>query len=155
MMQSLAGLMALAIPLSASGNCWEDAGRRYDIHPAYLYGIAQVESSLNPAAVNSGHALRTGSYDIGLMQINSRNLKALAKHGITEADLYMPCTSIMVGAWILRQAMNRYPDDMWQAVGAYNASCRQLKGRACQAARSRYAWKVYRAMKTLAGRKAS
>lgn len=154
-MRCLAGLLILAFPFAAFGNCWEDAGRRYDIHPAYLYGIAQVESSLNPAAVNSAHLVRTGSYDIGLMQINSRNLKALAKHGIAEADLYDPCTSIMVGAWILRQAMNRYPGDMWQAVGAYNASCRQLKGKACQAARSRYAWKVYRAMMRHAGRKAS
>lgn len=154
-MRALTVLLALAMPLSASGNCWEEAGRRYDILPAYLYGIAQVESSLDPAALNARHFAKTGSYDIGLMQINSRNLKALAKHGITEADLYVPCTSIMVGAWILRQAMNRYPGDMWQAVGAYNASCSQLKGRDCQAARSRYAWKVYRAMLGLAERKAS
>lgn len=145
-MRLAAALMFLTASGASAASCWNEAGERYGIHPAYLYGIAKVESSLNPSAINAGHFRRTGSYDIGLMQINSRNLKALSRYKITETDLYDPCTSIHVGAWILRQNMNRYPNDIWQAVGAYNAACTSLKGRACRDARNRYAWKVYRAM---------
>lgn len=141
-----AAFLLLTFSAMANASCWEEAASRYDIHPAYLYGIARVESSLNPHAVNRAHYQQTGSYDIGLMQINSRNLKALKQYGITEQSLYDPCTSIHVGAWLLREKMNRYQGDMWLAVGAYNAACTTLKGNACLSARRLYAWKVYRAM---------
>jgi hypothetical protein len=32
----------------------------------------------------------------------------------------------------------------WDAVGAYNAACTRLQPTDCAAARSRYAWQVYR-----------
>jgi soluble lytic murein transglycosylase-like protein len=141
-----AALLLLALSGMANASCWVEAGSRYDIHPAYLYGIARVESSLNAHAVNRSHYKKTSSYDIGLMQINSRNLKILKNFGITENSLYDACTSIQVGAWLLREKMNRYPGNMWLAVGAYNAACTSLKGDACLSARRIYAWKVYRAM---------
>ena len=77
------------------------AGRR---RPWLLYGIAVVESGLDPAALNLGHLGRTGSYDIGLMQINSRNLPALAKAGGRARTSVGPCTSIQVGAHPAREA---------------------------------------------------
>jgi Soluble lytic murein transglycosylase and related regulatory proteins (some contain LysM/invasin domains) len=141
--------LILAACSSTTFACWQEAGARYGIQPALLYGVARVESSLNPVAVNRSHYDQTGSYDIGLMQVNSRSLPALKKFGISERDLYDPCTSIYVGAWILRQKLNQYPGHPWQAVGAYNASCTRLKGEQCLRARSIYSWKVYRAMMPL------
>ncbi len=134
-------LLAGAAP--AAQACWEQAASAHGVAPGLLYAIARVESGLNPAAVNRSHWERTRSYDIGLLQINSMHLPTLARHGIREADLWDPCTNIAVGAWLLSQSMARHGSN-WTAVGAYNASCSQLRGAACEAARGRYAWKVYR-----------
>src|SRR5581483_12033605 len=121
------GLLVLVCASARVEACWEQAAHRYGVSAQLLYAIARVESGLNPAAVNRSHRARTGSYDIGLMQINSSHLPTLARYGIREADLYNPCTNIHIGAWLLADAFSRH-GITWDAVGAYNAACTQLKG---------------------------
>ena len=117
--------------------CWEQAAERYGVSPDLLYAIARTESGLDPRAV--GHN-RNGSRDIGLMQINSAWLPRLSTHGIVETDLFDPCTSIHVGAWILAGNVRRL-GYTWEAVGAYNA--------AHPARRRAYAERVYRQIKAI------
>lgn len=110
----LALVLCAAMPAQA---CWDEAAARYRVNSAVLYAIAQTESGLNPVAVGRNP---NGSRDIGLMQINSAWLPKLAEYGIAERDLFQPCTSIHVGAWLLARNIYRY-GYTWEAVGAYNA----------------------------------
>jgi len=128
---------AWAAPVEA---CWEQIGSKYGIDPRLLFAIAKTESSLNPKAKNRN---KDGSYDIGLMQINSRWFPKLRQYGIEERHLLQPCVNIEVGAWILAQNMQRHGVS-WEAVGAYNSSI--------PSRRRRYAEKVYGNLSVLANR---
>ena len=123
--------------------CWEEAAQRFELDPGLLYAIAKCESSLRSNVVNRSHRARTGTYDIGLMQVNSSNLARLGTYGISEQQLFDACTNVHVGAWILATKIHQYGPS-WEAVGAYNAACTERKGNDCRAARSKYAWCVYR-----------
>ena len=112
---SVALIFCTALPAHA---CWDDAAQRYQVSSALLYAIARTESGLNPLAIGRNG---NGSRDIGLMQINSAWLPTLASHGITERELFEPCTNIEVGAWILAGNVSRL-GYTWDAVGAYNAA---------------------------------
>lgn len=125
--------------------CFEQAQEKHAVSANLLRAIATVESGGRPDAINSSHLGKTRSIDIGLMQINSANLEWLKHQGVKEQDLHDACISIHVGAQILRTLAARF-DGSWEAVGAYNAACTQLKGQACRTARDTYIRKVQLAL---------
>jgi len=98
-------------------NCWTVAGSHYQIDPWLLYAIASVESANDPHAINTN---RDGSIDVGLMQINSFWFDALAEKGYSPTMLFVPCTNITIGAWVLSQAFDQYGRN-WRGLGSYNA----------------------------------
>lgn len=113
--------------------CWDKAAKTYKLDPWLLMSIAKVESSFNPLAINKSNRNKTA--DIGLMQINDIWLPTLKKFGISKQDLFKPCTSIFVGAWILAQNIKKFgynPD----GIGAYNSPKHVIS-------RRKYAHKVY------------
>lgn len=129
---AVAATLGVACAHSATA-CWDEAAQKYGLNVYLLHAIAKTESSLNPSAVNRANV--NGSYDVGLMQINSSWLPRLRQFGITEKDLYEPCISIDVGAWILAYNIRRF-GNTWAAVGAYNTP-NPMRG-------LQYALRVYR-----------
>lgn len=124
--QATRKVLAIALALCASfpaHACWQEAAVRYQVDSDLLQAIARTESAMNPGAVGRN---RNGSRDIGLMQINSAWLPTLAMHGITERDLFDPCTNIHIGAWVLAGNVSRL-GYTWEAVGAYNAASPRLR----------------------------
>ncbi|MCX8016302.1 MAG: lytic transglycosylase domain-containing protein [Rhodocyclaceae bacterium] len=109
--------------------------QRYRLPRGILLAVAQVESNLNPAAIQRNP---NGTYDIGLMQINSSHLPWLRRHGITEAMLLDGCTNVAVGAWLLAEKFGRYGLN-WHAVAAYNTGNPYRKPTAAR----HYVQKVY------------
>lgn len=103
------------ITSAAHSFCFEEAGKTYNINADLLRAIAFVESSHRPDAINRSN--KNGSYDYGLMQINS------SWAGKIGYDLWLelgdPCQNVMVGAWILAGCIKNH-GYTWEAVGCYN-----------------------------------
>jgi soluble lytic murein transglycosylase-like protein len=125
-------LFIFKMPAQVNAYCFEYAGQMYGIHPNLLWSIAKVESGFNPSAINFNS---NGSYDYGLMQINSSWYKVLGKE--LWNSLSDPCTNVCVGAWILSQCIQKH-GYTWEAVGCYNSSNKNKK--------VKYANKVYAAL---------
>ncbi|AFQ48488.1 transglycosylase SLT domain-containing protein [Burkholderia cepacia] len=130
-------VMSCALPGLARADCLDDAATFQHVSVSLLRGIAQVESGMNPNAVNTN---TNGTVDIGLMQINSTWLPTLAREGITQQSLFDACTNAYVGAWILSQNIRQLGAN-WNAIGAYNAASPDK--------RLAYARKVYDAIRTM------
>lgn len=120
----------LIIPAVSHAFCFEQAGREYDIAPLLLWSVAKGESGFNPTAIGRNS---NGTYDYGLMQINSSWAATLGPARWNA--LADPCTNVRTGAWILRQCIDKYGYN-WRAVGCYNSRT--------PSKRDRYAAKIER-----------
>ncbi|VWD09294.1 lytic transglycosylase [Burkholderia contaminans] len=129
--------MSCALHGVARADCLDDAAAFQHVSVSLMRGIAQVESGMNPNAVNTN---TNGTVDIGLMQINSTWLPTLAREGITRESLFDACTNAYVGAWILSQNIRQLGAN-WNAIGAYNSASPDK--------RLAYARKVYDAIRTM------
>ena len=120
---------------TASGFCFNEAGAIYGIPPRLLQAIAKVESNYDPAAV---HWNSNGSYDYGLMQINSWWAGRLGED--VWSTIGDPCANVIVGAGILADLFKRR-GYAWKSVGYYNSRNKKRQ--------KRYIDRVYRAMREL------
>ena len=131
----LALLLILATAHSAYPFCFDEAGAEYGISPLILRAIAKVESNFNPGAINWN---RNGSYDFGLMQINSSWAHVLGlERWNTLGDA---CYNTRTGAWILANCMSKYGYS-WEAIGCYNSQTPNK--------RDRYARAVFRQLQRI------
>lgn len=142
---SHAALVALTLCFSTGvqANCFPYAASRFGVQETILRAIARVESGFNGQALNVN---TNASYDIGMMQINSIHKETLEKAGLTMTDLLEPCTNVIVGAWLLEEAIRRSDGDVWKGVGRYHSATPALA--------SVYIRKVREAHEALAGQQA-
>jgi hypothetical protein len=119
----LVGILTFVISNSAFAFCFEEAGAEYGINPQILRAIAKVESNFNPAAINKNS---NGTYDVGLMQINSSWASTIGKERWKE--LGDACTNTKTGAWILSMCMSKYGYN-WKAIGCYNSQTPEKRDR--------------------------
>lgn len=110
--------VALATPHTTNAFCFNEAAERYGVAPELLIAISSEESGMRSDTPPNWNT--DGSYDIGLMRINS-NWYFWSK---TVRDLWPnledPCTNVMVGAWILAGCVKKYGYN-WKAVGCYHS----------------------------------
>lgn len=120
MYKKLIALIILISSASAKADCFDTVAKRYKYDPDYLRAIARKESSFNPLAIGKNN---DGTRDIGLMQINTGNLKWLKKtfpQISIKKLLFDPCFNIHVAGYILNENFKAY-GRKWVAIGAYNA----------------------------------
>ena len=132
-------LLAVVLVVLASQHlcafCFEEAGEKFGVSPQLLWAIAKTESHFNPTVVSYN---RNGSFDYGLMQVNSSWYGELGRERWMR--LGDACYNVQIGAWILSQCVQRYGYS-WAAVGCYNSVAKD-KGVA-------YANRVYQTLKDL------
>lgn len=119
--------------------CADHYAAFYQVPPAIIRAVAEQESGGDQRALNHN---KDGSFDVGVMQINSRwvdptNPNGLVKYGIDLGRISeSECQNIAVGVWILHQNYNALGD--WgRAIAAYN------RGQAGWIKGASYAWRIY------------
>lgn len=103
--------------------CFNLAADHYKVPSNLLKAIAQTESKGNKTAMNMN---KNGTYDVGIMQINSTWIPKLKRAGIERGLLLDPCSNIQIGAWILSDNIKRYGLTE-EAIGRYNSSIPEYK----------------------------
>ncbi|SNT10264.1 Transglycosylase SLT domain-containing protein [Noviherbaspirillum humi] len=103
--------------------CLDSAAAYHQVNPLILRAIAWQESRGNPNAFRGN---TNGSYDIGMMQINTIHARELGRYGIQMGHLYNPCIAAYVAAWHYRRQIDRY-GNTWAAVGAYHSHTPHLR----------------------------
>jgi soluble lytic murein transglycosylase-like protein len=100
------------VPLS----CINDAAIQYHIPATMVLSVIKTEHGRNGLAVKN----KNGTFDLGVMQINSSWLPKLKNKGITEDQIkWNPCVNVSVGAWILAQGIAN--GEGWKGVGNYHS----------------------------------
>ena len=121
-MKPILFLLILISLCKAEKNYFLEAAKYYKVPPQLLWAIAKKESKFNPNAKNKN---KNGTYDIGLMQINTIHAKELwDKYKISQKDLYNPKLNIFVGAMILEKCLKKHKNNLQNGITCYNGRIR-------------------------------
>lgn len=114
--------------------CIAGAARHYGTREDLIRALIRTEGG------TTGEIRRNsdGSYDMGLMQINSIHLGDLGKYGIGPKDLiYNECLNIYIGTWYVQSRILRR-GDVWKGIGDYRSRTPSIN--------ADYQWRVYKSL---------
>jgi hypothetical protein len=126
-------------PAALLAGCLMMAAQTYNVPPAVMVGIMQVEGG----RVGQEVANTNGTHDLGPMQINTIWMPELAQHWGVDARTARAwvrdngCVNMHVAAWILRGRLDR-TNNLYTAIGNYHSGTPDLS--------RNYANKVVKAM---------
>lgn len=97
--------------------CINHAAEVFHIPATIIVAVMKIENGWNGAAIKN----KNGTYDLGVMQVNSSWLPKLQKYDITQANLqYDPCINVHAATWILAKGLAK--GEGWQGVGNYHSA---------------------------------
>lgn len=92
----------------------------YNLPPKLLSGICYVESGHKVKAINVNDG---GADSLGVCQIKLETAKLVGYRGTAKELHHSAFMNISYAGKYLRKQLDRYHDDVIQAVAAYNAGC--------------------------------
>ncbi len=96
--------------------CINQSAIQYHVPATMILSVIKTENGRNGLRVKNTN----GTYDLGVMQINTSWLPTLQKKGITEDQIRSnPCVNVHVGTWILAQGIAN--SEGWKGVGNYHS----------------------------------
>nr|WP_229650316.1 lytic transglycosylase domain-containing protein [Vibrio splendidus]MCC4882976.1 lytic transglycosylase domain-containing protein [Vibrio splendidus] len=122
--------------------CVSYSANHFDINKNVIKSIVLVEGG--KAGTMSRNS--NGTYDMGIMQINTIHLPDIKKKypTVTWKDVaYDPCINIGIGSWILSQRLKE-ASSYWVGVGNYHSKTPKF--------RNRYLKKIYAAYRGVVSR---
>lgn len=97
--------------------CINQAAVTYHVPATMIVSVMKIENGRNGMAVKN----KNGTYDLGVMQINSSWLPSLKKYGIDKETLQQDgCMNVMVGSWILARGIAK--SEGWVGLGNYHSA---------------------------------
>lgn len=119
--------LCFVIPTNVYANnytCWDYVGKKFNLDPWLLLSIALTESSFQNGIKSKNS---NGSYDLGLMQINTIHKTFFEKRGLSQYDLqYDSCKNVIAAGFLLRQSINKYGYNI-DGIGGYHSNTPKLR----------------------------
>ena len=119
----------MSAPATILAACLMLASKTYQVPPAVMVGIMQIEGGRVGQEVGPNI---NGTYDLGPMQINTGWLPSLARYwkvDQTTARRWLRdngCVNMHVAAWILRQQLEATDGHLYGAIARYHSATPSL-----------------------------
>ncbi len=97
--------------------CINQAAEAYQVPAPLIMAIILTENGIDGTESKNDN----GTYDLGIMQINTSWAPRFEHSGYTLNDVTNnPCENVYVGTWILSRCLSKNPD-LFSAIGDYHS----------------------------------